>query len=96
MFVELSTLQAQVLVTIRRFGPITPSHIGLRLDFEFEKASAHVTRPLKHLVTLGLVERVAVNKRVVSYQTTSTILPPFRIKKDEEGLKYQRLIHENQ
>ena len=80
---------------IRRVGPVTPSRLGMHLDFELEKASGHVNRPLKKLVDVGLIEKFSVNKRVVRYRNAHEILPPIIIKNDEHGLIYQSLNYEN-
>lgn len=80
---------------IRRVGPVTPSRLGLHLEFELEKASGHVTRPLKKLVEVGLIVKDATNQRVVRYKNAHEILPPIVIKNDEHGLIYKRLNHEN-
>lgn len=90
--IELNMMQARVLTLIWRYGPLTPSHIGLRMEFEFEEASARVTRPIKSLQEMGLIVREARNKRVVQYRTPTDVLPPFRVKKDSEGSMREKLI----
>lgn len=94
--IELNKLQARVLTVIWRNGPLTPSQIGLHMEFKFDEASQRVTRPIKFLQEKGLIVREARNARVVKYRTPSDTLPPIRLKKDDEGgTMLQKVIHEN-
>ena len=77
----LSTFQARVYFVIQKFGPIGPSQIGSRLEFQYDRASASVTRPLKHLVKEGLVQQHVVNKRLVTYSAVGDA-PPIMIMPD--------------
>lgn len=82
--ITLSRLQARVYFTIRQFGAMGPKQIGGRLDFEYEVASARVTKPLKELVEKGLLTRTQVNKRLVSYACAHTETPVFKVLGDIE------------
>jgi predicted transcriptional regulator len=93
--IHLSEFHAKVFFMVRRVGPVTPTRLGLHFQFELDAASGHMRRPLKKLVELGLVERVAVNKRVVRYKSAHDIVPPMVIKNDPEGLIYEKLKHED-
>lgn len=83
--VKLSRLQAQVYFTAKRHGPLTPKHIGLHCGFRIEEASAKVTRPLRKLIKLGLIEEFErKNKRVVQYAAIHVVDPPFLLTVYEE------------
>lgn len=77
----LSQLQARVYFVVQKYGPLGPSQIGHRLEFQYDVASASVTRPLKFLVKEGLLTRMSVNKRVVKYACVGDP-PPFQILED--------------
>jgi hypothetical protein len=77
----LSQFQARVYFVIKKFGPMGPSQIGHRLEFQYDVASASVSRPLRFLVKEGLVQKLAVNQRVVQYAVIGDP-PPFRILND--------------
>lgn len=90
MTISISLHQARVYFVVKSKGPIGPSKIGHALDRKYESASTSVTRPLKRLVALGLVRRVAKNQRVVKFAAISEP-PPFEIVADENDPHYVRL-----
>lgn len=55
---------------VKKGGSAGPTEIGLALGFDNYNASSAVTGALKHLVRLGLVERIDLGKRNVSYKAT--------------------------
>lgn len=63
---KLSIVEQTILRELSN-GPMGPVSLGLRLGFNYEKASSSVTRPLKKLVDAGLIKREETNKRVVRY-----------------------------
>lgn len=91
----MTLLQARVYFAIRDLGPIGPTQIGHHLDRRYEVAAAHVSRPIKRLIELGLIERIETNKRVVRFRILGNT-PPFHIRADETDPVYIRLKqHEN-
>lgn len=77
--VKLSVLQARVYFCIRRFGPIGPTKLGHRLNYEYDVASQNVTRPIRYLMKEGLVSQQKINERVVTYTAKHMVDPPFEI-----------------
>lgn len=82
--VNLSPFQAQVYFAIKKHGPLGPSEIGLHCGF-IEDASSKVTRPLRKLIKLELIEEhERVNKRRVKYAAINRVDPPFLLMANEE------------
>lgn len=87
--ISVSLSEARVYFIVKAHGPIGPSNIGFHLDKSYTTAAASVNRQLKKLVALGLVEKEAKNKRVVSFRVKGPT-PIFHVRGDETDPVYLR------
>jgi hypothetical protein len=79
--IVLNRNDAKILFFLRDKGVQTPSNLGILMKFKIEDAAAHMTKPLRRLVDMGLIRKEAKNKRVVQYRCIK-LLPPMVITDD--------------
>ncbi|QIV65830.1 hypothetical protein Cp1R7AA1_176 [Mesorhizobium phage Cp1R7A-A1] len=81
--IVLNNLDARILYHLRDKGPLSPTLIGHVFGFDYDDASAHVTKPLRRLLALGLIRKESKNKRIVEYRCIK-VLPPMVIAPSNE------------